>query len=92
MANGIPEQHAGYAVEMRILFAEINSVTDSATDDKIQALHGLNISELLGFEDDGGDEDGPDDILIPLKAGNAFTKDYHGRIGNITSGTQRVDR
>ena len=51
---------------MQTLFAEINSVTNNATtptytnpDDVIQALQGLHISELLGFEDDGADEDGP---------------------------------
>ena len=42
----------------------------------IQALQGLHISELLGFEDDGADEEGPNDIDAPLRAIQGDTKDY----------------
>ena len=42
----------------------------------IQALQGLHISELLGFEDDGVDEEGPKDIDAPLRAIQGDTKDY----------------
>jgi hypothetical protein len=68
---------------MRTLFAEINAVTENAAtptytnpDDMIQALQGLHISELLGFEDDGADEDGHNDIETPLRAVHGDTKDY----------------
>ena len=69
---------------MQTLFAEINSVTDNGatptytnTDDMIQVLQGLHISELLGFEDDGVDEEGPNDIAnAPLRAIQGDTKDY----------------
>ena len=43
----------------------------------IQALEGLHISELLGFEDDGADEEGPNDIDAQLKAIQNDTKDYN---------------
>ena len=63
-AKEIPAQHSGYVGQIRTLFAEINSVTDNVAtptytnpDDMIQALQGLHISELLGFEDYGADED-----------------------------------
>ena len=66
----IPSQHSGYTGEMQTLFAEINSITDNGatptytnTDDMIQALQGLHISELLGFEDDGADEEGPTTLM-----------------------------
>jgi hypothetical protein len=36
----------------------------------------LHISELLGFEDDGADEEGPNDIDAPLRAIQRDTKDY----------------
>jgi len=42
----------------------------------IQALQGLHISELLGFEDDGADEERPNDIDAPLRAISGDTKDY----------------
>ena len=79
----IPAQHSGYTEEMQTLFAEINSITDNGatptyanTDDMIEALQGLHISELLGFEDDGADEEGPNDIDAPLRAIQGDTKDY----------------
>jgi len=82
-AKGVPAQHAGYKEEMQTLFAEINSVTDNVatptytnTEDMIQALQGLHISELLGFEDDGADEEGPNDMDAPLRAIQGATKDY----------------
>ena len=46
------------------------------TDDMIQALQGLHISELLGFEDDGADEEGPNDMDAPLRAIQGGAKDY----------------
>ena len=73
-AKELPAQHLGYTGEMQTLFAEINAVTDNGatptytnTDDMIQALQGLHISELLGFEDNGADEEGPNDIDTPLR-------------------------
>jgi hypothetical protein len=62
---------------MQALFA----VTDMATptysneDELIQALQGLHMSEILGFEDDGADEEGPNDIDIQLM-GNTANEEY----------------
>ena len=82
-AKGIPAHHSGYVGVMRTLFAEINSITDNVAtptytnpDDMIQALQGLHISELLEFEDDDADEDGPNDFEAPLRAIQSDTKDY----------------
>jgi len=68
---------------MQTLFAEINSVTDNGatptytnTDGMIQALQELHINELLGFENDGAYEEGPNDIDAPLRAIQGDTKDY----------------
>ena len=65
-----------------MVFAEINAVTDNMAtptynneDELIQALQGLHISKLLGFEDDGTDEEGPNDIDIS-SMGNTFNEDY----------------
>jgi len=54
-----------------------NATTPTYTnpDDMIQALQGLHISELLGFKDDGADEDGLNDIEAPLREVNGDTKD-----------------
>jgi len=81
VAKELPAQRSGYTGEMQTLFAEINSVTDNGatytnTDDMIQALQGLHISELLGFEDNGADEEGPNDIDAPLRVIQGDTKDY----------------
>ena len=78
-----PASHSGYTREMQALFEiEINAVTDnmatptySNEDELIQALQGLHMSEILGFEDDGADEEGPNDIDIQLM-GNTANEDY----------------
>ena len=56
---------------MATLFAEINSITDNFdtpmynSDELIQALQELHLSEILElFDDDGADEDGQNDINI----------------------------
>ena len=68
---------------MQTLCAEINSVTDHVatptytnTDDMIQALQRLHISELLGFEDVGADDVGSNEFDAPLRAIQGDKKDY----------------
>ena len=83
MASGTPTQHSSYAGEIQTLFVEINEVMDNMAtptytneDELIQALQGLHVSELLGFDDDGADEDGANDIDAPLRAISGDIKDY----------------
>ena len=45
-------------------------------DEMIQALQGLHMSKLLGFKDDGANEEGPNNIDISLM-GNRFNEDYN---------------
>ena len=56
---------------MATLFTEINSIMDNFDrptyndpDERIQALQGLHMSDILGYDDDGADEAGPNDIEI----------------------------
>jgi len=87
---GALAQHSGYSGEMDTLFAQINSMTDSThkptyedTEELTQALQSLHMSQILGIDDDGADEDGPNDIDISRMNGSARNDDY--TIGGSTA-------
>ena len=48
--------------------------TYTTQDDLVQAVLGLHMSDILGYDDD--DEDGPNDIEISRKAATAKNDDY----------------
>ena len=68
---------------METLFAKIDSITDNEhkptyedANELTQALQGLHMSQLLGIDDDGADEEGPNDIDISRMNGAARNYDY----------------
>jgi hypothetical protein len=81
--TGALAQHSGYSGEMESRFAQINAITDCThkptyedTDELTQVLQGLHMSQILGIDDDGADEDGPNDIDISRMNGSARNDDY----------------
>jgi hypothetical protein len=76
-------QHQHYEGPMAVLFANIHTLADTAfvptytdEDQLTQAIQGLHLSEILGFDDDGADEEGPNDIDISRMTENAPNDDY----------------
>ena len=68
---------------MDTLFAQIDAITDNEhkptyedADELTQALQGLHISQILGIDDDGADEEGPNDIVISRMNDKARNDDY----------------
>ena len=64
------------------MVAEIHAVADTTiclhTDplQLAQAMHGLHMSELLGYDDDGAEDEGVNDIDTTLMAPNVTNEDY----------------
>jgi len=65
------------------LVAEIHAVADTTylptyTDplQLAQAMHGLHMSEMLGYDDDGAEDEGVNDIDTTLMAPNVPNQDY----------------
>ena len=76
-------QHSGYSGDMETLFAQIDAITDNAlkttyedTEELTQALQGLHMSQILGIDDDGADENDPNDIDIS-KNGTTLQDNLH---------------
>ena len=68
---------------MATLFAQIDCLTDNEhkptyedATELTQALQGLHMSQILGIDDDGADEAGPNDIDISRMNGTARNDDY----------------
>ena len=80
---GANAQHSEYGGDMETLFAQIDSITDNEhkptyedANELTQALQGLHMSQILGIDDDGADEEGPNDLDISRMNGTARNDDY----------------
>ena len=67
----LPSHHTAYDEPMATMIAELHAVADTTlvptyTDplELSQAMHGLYMRDVLGYDDDGADEDDVNDIDI----------------------------
>ena len=68
---------------MATMIAELHEVADTTlvptstdTIELSQAMQGLHMHDMLGYEDDGADEDGVNDIDITRMVHNDLNNDY----------------
>ena len=69
--KSLPQHHTAYDEPMATMIAELHAESDTtlipiytAPIELSQALQGLHMRDILGYDDDGADEDGVDDIDI----------------------------
>ena len=67
----LPPHHTAYGEPMATMIAELHAAADTTlvptyTDplELSQAMQGLHMRDMLGYDDDGADEDGVNDIDI----------------------------